>query len=92
MSDTRGSLPNTTTGLLLMAKARDLDQATEGHSNVGPRDKQVDTIKKMDPVGLMVRSPTAEETWMMSNDLTRGTAHSQGQYQKGLSRNTIDSQ
>lgn len=57
MSDTRGSLPNTTTGLLLMVKARDLDQATEIHSNVGPRDRRVGTIKMMDPVGLMVRSP-----------------------------------
>ena len=92
MSGMRGSSPNTTTGLLHIVKARDLDQATEGHSNVSPRDKEVDTIKKMDPVGLMVRSPTAEETWVISNDLTRGIAHSQGQYQKGLFRNTIDSQ
>lgn len=61
MSDTRGSLPNTTMGLLLIVKARDLDQATEGHSNVGHRDKQVDTVKMMDPVGLMVRSPRMEK-------------------------------
>ena len=57
MSDTRGSLPNNTMGLLLMVKVRDLDQATGGRSNVGPRDRQVDMIKMMDPVGLMVRSP-----------------------------------
>ena len=40
-----------------MVKVRDLDQATEGHSNVGPRDRQVDTIKTTDPVGLTVGSP-----------------------------------
>lgn len=56
MSDTRGSLPNTTTGLLHMWKVRDLDQAIEGHNNVGLRDRQVDTVKTMDPVGLMVCS------------------------------------
>lgn len=92
MSDMRGSLPNTTMGLLHMVKARDLDQATEGHRHVGPQDKQVDTIKRMDPVGLMVCSPRAEEISVVSNDLTRGVAYSQGQHQKGLSRNTIDSQ
>lgn len=54
MSDTRGSLPNSTTGVLLMAKSQDLHQATEGHSSVDPQDRQVDTIKTMDPVGLMV--------------------------------------
>ena len=54
MSDTRGSLPNNTMGLLLMVKVRDLDQATGERSNVGPRDRQVDMIKMMDPVGLMV--------------------------------------
>lgn len=76
MSDMPGSLPNTITELLLMAKARDLDQATEGHSNVGPQDKQVDTIKTMDRVGLMVRSPRAEEISVKSNELTRGVTHS----------------
>ena len=55
MSDTRGSLPSTTTGLLRMVEVRDLDQVTEGPSNVGLRNKEVDTIKTMDPVGLMVR-------------------------------------
>ena len=57
MSDTRGSLLNNTMGLLLMVKVRDLDQATGECSNVGLRDRQVDMIKTMDPVGLMVRSP-----------------------------------
>lgn len=80
MSDTRGSLPSTTMGLLLMVKARDLDQATEGHSNVGPRDKQVDTIKTTGPVGLMVRSPKTEQISVVSNDLTRGIAHFEGQH------------
>lgn len=76
MSDMRASLPSTTTGLLLTVKARDLDQATEDHSNAGSRDKQVDTIKTMDPVGSMVRSPRTEKISTMSNDLTRGVAHS----------------
>lgn len=62
MSDTRGSLPSITTGLLVMVKSRDLDQATEGNSNVHPGDKQVDMIKMKDPVGLMVRLPTMEES------------------------------
>lgn len=35
---------------------------------------------------------THGEILVMSNDLTRGIAHSQGQHQKGLSRNSIDSQ
>ncbi len=78
MSDTRGSLPNTTTGLLLMAKARDLDQATEGHSNVALQDRQVDTIKTMDRVGLMVGSPRAQERSAKSNNLTRGITRSEG--------------
>ena len=55
MSDTRGSSPNTTTELWLMVKVQDLDQAIEGLSNVHPRDRQVGTMKMMDPVGLMVR-------------------------------------
>lgn len=60
MSDTPGSLPNSTTGVLLMVKFQDLHQAIEGHSNVDPRDRRVDTIKTMDPVGLMVGSPSRE--------------------------------
>ena len=80
MSDTRGSLPNNTMGLLLMVKVRDLDQATGGRSNVGPRDRQVDMIKMMDPVGLMVRSPHTfspeGNIFSMSDDLRRGVAYS----------------
>ena len=56
MSDTLGSLLNNTTGLLLMVKVRDLDQATGERSNVDPRDRQVDMIKMMDPAGSMVCS------------------------------------
>ena len=56
MSDTRGSLPNNTMSLLLMVKVRDLDQATGERSNVALRDRQVDMIKMMDPVGSTVRS------------------------------------
>ena len=76
MSDTRGSLPNTTMGLLLMGKVRDLDQGAEGPSNVGNRDKQVDTIKMTDPVGLMVCSSWIEDEMSPeSNALTRRVAH-----------------
>ena len=56
MSDTRGSLPNNTMGLLLMVKVQDLDQATGERSNEGPRDRQAAMSKMMDPVGSMVRS------------------------------------
>lgn len=92
MSNTRGSLLNTTTGLLLMVKPRDLDRIIEGHSNVVPQGKQADTIKKMDLAGSMVCKSGTAEIAVMSNDLTRGIAHSQRQPKKGLSRNTIDSQ
>ena len=76
MSDTRGSLPSTTTGFLFMMKSQDLDPATEGHSNVHPRDKQVGMTKMKDLVGLMVRSPTTEKIPVISNDRIRGVAHS----------------
>ena len=33
-----------------------------------------------------------KEVSVVSNNLTRGIAHSQGQHQKGLSRNTVDGQ
>lgn len=78
MNATRGSLPSVIMGLLLMMKARDLDQATEDHSNVDPRGNQAGTIKTMDPVGLMVRSPRTDEFSVMSNELTRGVTHSEG--------------
>lgn len=85
MSDTRGSLPNTTMGLLLMVKPQDLDRITEGNYNVVPRGNQADTIKKMDLAGLMVRSPGTGQIAVMSNGMIRGVAYSQGQHQKGLS-------
>ena len=92
MSDTPGNLPNTTTRLLLTVKVQGLHQAIEGRSSVGPRDKQVDTTKRMDPAGLMVRSPWTAENLLTSNNLTRRITNTQGQHQKGISRNTIDSQ
>ena len=78
MSDTRGSLPNTTTGLLLMVKLQDLDRITEGNHNVVPRGNQADTIKKMDLAGLMVRSHGTGQIAVMSNGMIRGVAYSQG--------------
>lgn len=92
MSSTRGSLLNTTTGLLLMVKPRDPDRKTEGRSNVLPPGKQADTIKTMDLVGLMVCKHGTAEIAVLSNGLTRGIAHSQRQPKKRFSRNTIDSQ
>ena len=71
MNNTRGSLLNTTMGLLLMVKPRDLDRITEGHSNVVPQGKQADTIKTMDLAGLMVCKYGTAEIAVLSNDLTR---------------------
>ena len=76
MSDTHGSLPNTTTGLLLMVEPQDLDRTTESHNNVVPRGKQADPIKTMDLAGLMVRIPATAEIAVISNVTTRGIAHS----------------
>ena len=61
MSDTPGNLLNTTMGLLLMVKVQGLYQAIEGRSSAVPRDKQADTTKKMDPVGLTVLSFTFDD-------------------------------
>lgn len=91
MSNMHGSLPNTTTGLLLMEEPQDLDRTTESHNNVVPRGKQADPIKTMDLAGLMVCNPAIAEMAVMSNS-TRGVAHSQRQHKERLPGDTINGQ
>ena len=59
-----------------MVTPQDLAQATGGLNNVGLQYRQQGTSKMMDPVGLMVGLPIDGENTMLSNDLTRGIAHS----------------
>ena len=93
MNDTPGNLLNTTTGLLLTVKVQGLYQAIGGRSSAVPQDKQADTTKRMDPVGLTVSLFTSDDRrFANSNNLTRRTTNSQGQHQEGISRNTINSQ